>query len=96
MEENSLLHRILVILGLKKPIDCNSNEYLRSRGVQIGEMHIGKRVIVGAGAVVSKDIPDHSIAVGNPIRLVGTCDDFVKRHREQMRKDLADGIGYDL
>lgn len=37
MKETSVLYRILIKLGLKKPIDYNSIEYLRSRGVEIGE-----------------------------------------------------------
>jgi UDP-2-acetamido-3-amino-2,3-dideoxy-glucuronate N-acetyltransferase len=32
---------------------------------------IGKCAMIGAGAVVTKDIPDYSIAVGNPARLIG-------------------------
>ena len=31
---------------------------------------IGKGAIIGAGAVVSKDIPDYAIAVGNPAKVV--------------------------
>lgn len=31
---------------------------------------IGEGAIIGAGAVVSKDIPDLAIAVGNPIRVI--------------------------
>ena len=134
MKESSMLHRILVKVGIKKPIDYNSIEYLRSRGVQIGDnvhilnslidfdhgflvsignnvtlglsnvgrftigdelfigqgaivlpnTHIGSRVVIGAGAVVSRDIPDNSVAVGNPIQIIGTYDDFVERHRKQM------------
>jgi maltose O-acetyltransferase len=29
---------------------------------------LGDRVIVGAGAVVTKDVPDDAIVVGNPAR----------------------------
>ena len=29
-------------------------------------VRIGYRAIIGAGAVVTKDIPDHSVAIGNP------------------------------
>jgi acetyltransferase-like isoleucine patch superfamily enzyme len=29
-------------------------------------------VIIGAGAVVAKDVPDRAIMVGNPARQVGT------------------------
>jgi UDP-2-acetamido-3-amino-2,3-dideoxy-glucuronate N-acetyltransferase len=33
-------------------------------------VRIGERVIVGAGSVVTKDIPDDSVAFGNPARLM--------------------------
>ena len=36
----------------------------------IEPVHIGNNVIVGAGAVVVKDIPDNSVAVGNPARVI--------------------------
>jgi len=32
---------------------------------------IGKWAMVGAGAVVTKDIPDHAIVVGNPAKTIG-------------------------
>lgn len=42
-----------------------------SAGVQvIGNVKIGNNVIVGAGAVVVHDIPDNSVVVGNPAKIV--------------------------
>jgi UDP-2-acetamido-3-amino-2,3-dideoxy-glucuronate N-acetyltransferase len=32
---------------------------------------IGKNALIGAGSVVTKDIPDNAIAYGNPARIVG-------------------------
>jgi UDP-2-acetamido-3-amino-2,3-dideoxy-glucuronate N-acetyltransferase len=32
---------------------------------------IGRHAMVGAGAVVTKDIPDYALVVGNPARIVG-------------------------
>ena len=32
--------------------------------------HIGAGCVIGAGAVVAKDIPAYSLAVGNPARVV--------------------------
>ena len=33
-------------------------------------MNIGNGVVIGAGSVVSKDIPPYAIAVGNPIKII--------------------------
>lgn len=35
-----------------------------------GCKHIGKGVIIGAGAVVTKDIPDYAIVGGNPAKII--------------------------
>lgn len=36
----------------------------------IGKVTIGDNVIVGAGSVVVKDVPENSVAVGNPARII--------------------------
>lgn len=36
---------------------------------------IGSDVVIGAGSVVTKDIPAHSVAVGNPARVIRAIDD---------------------
>lgn len=33
-------------------------------------MTIGDEVVIGAGSVVTKDIPSNSVAVGNPARVI--------------------------
>lgn len=37
---------------------------------------IGSRVIVGAGSVVTRDIPDNSVVAGNPARILRTFDQY--------------------
>lgn len=37
-------------------------------------IRIGRRAMVGAGAVVTKDVPPFAIVVGNPARIVGYAD----------------------
>lgn len=46
------------------------NVELGSNVCIIGEIRIGNNVRIGAGSVVVKDIPDNSIAVGNPARVI--------------------------
>ncbi len=50
-------------------------------------MHIGDNVVIGAGSVVTKDIPAWSIAAGNPCRVIRTITDNDKRklfHSEEI------------
>lgn len=42
---------------------------------------IGPNAIVGAGSVVSRDIPPDSVYAGNPARFVCTMDEFIKKNR---------------
>ena len=46
------------------------------------DVKIGKNCIIGAGSVVTKNIPDNSIAVGNLARVIGD----IKRAEEKYEK----------
>jgi serine O-acetyltransferase len=45
-----------------------------------GQITIGSNVSIGANAVVSKNIPDNSIVVGNPGRIVGQQEKNIHIH----------------
>ena len=45
-------------------------------------VQIGNGAIVGAGSVVTKNIPEECIAVGNPARIVKTRNELAKKIRE--------------
>lgn len=36
----------------------------------IGDVHIGRNSVIGANSVVVKDVPDYSVVVGNPAKIV--------------------------
>ena len=42
-----------------------------AQAVVLPDVTIGRFALVGAGAVVTKDVPDHGLVLGNPARLVG-------------------------
>lgn len=51
------------------------NDVYISAGARIiGNIHVGNNVIIGANAVVNKDIQDNSIAVGVPAKVVKEVD----------------------
>lgn len=43
--------------------------------VLIGPLTIGRYAMVGAGAVVTKDVPDFTLVIGNPARAIGTVNE---------------------
>lgn len=54
---------------IKTVVDEGST--LGANSVIVCGVKIGKWSMVGAGAVVTKDVPDYAIVVGNPIRILG-------------------------
>ena len=40
----------------------------------IGGVHIGRGAVIGAGTMVTKDVPAFSVAVGNPMRIVRSLE----------------------
>jgi len=63
---------------------------LVKRGASIGAnatiicgITIGEYAMIGAGAVVTKDVPDYALVVGNPARTVGTVDKAGTKKRRQ-------------
>ena len=56
-------------MGKDFPV-IGDNVYIAANSTVIGGVNIGNNVIIGAGSVVVKDIPDNSVAVGNPARVI--------------------------
>lgn len=57
---------------------------------------IGDRVIIGAGSVVSNDIPSNCIAAGNPARVVKSLDTYLKENKTRMNANNMFGEEYTL
>lgn len=55
-------------LGLDVVI--GDNVWVGGSTVICGGVHIGSNVVIGAGSVVTKDIPDWTFAAGNPCRVI--------------------------
>lgn len=56
---------------LVKPVYIEDNCFIGARAIILKGVRIGRGSTIGAGAVVSRSIPEFSIAVGNPVRVVG-------------------------
>jgi acetyltransferase-like isoleucine patch superfamily enzyme len=57
-----------------RPVRIGSGSILNPHVCVTSGVTIGERSFIGAGAVVTRDIPPNSVAVGNPARVVRTFD----------------------
>ena len=54
---------------------------------------IGSDVVIGSGSVVTKDIPDHVIAAGNPCKIIRKITDKERNYwKEEYKKYIAECI----
>lgn len=55
-----------------RPITIGNGVWLGGNVVVLPGVTIGDRAVIGAGSVVTKDIPPDTVAVGNPCRVIKT------------------------
>lgn len=61
------------------PITIGNNCWIGGNTVILPGVTIGDNVVIGAGSVVTKDIPDNAVAVGNPCKIVKNINDVNPR-----------------
>ncbi len=59
-------------LGIEKasPITIQDNVWIGGKVCILPGVTIGEGAVIGAGSVVTKDIPPYSLAVGNPAKVI--------------------------
>ncbi len=88
-DRNSFLNPktgIVTNLEYTAPITIEDNCWIAASVTICGGVTIGEGSVIGAGSVVTRDIPPHSLAVGNPCRVIRqiTDADRLSAHPELM------------
>lgn len=84
-------------LEITKPITVGDNVYIGNNVLLLPGITVGSDVVIGAGAVVTHDIPDHSVAVGVPARVIkSTSDYFAKLQQESLHLGHLHGREKDM
>jgi glycosyltransferase involved in cell wall biosynthesis len=93
--EHSYLTREVMVLAhdhvrrlLRMETHIGKRVFIGCRALIMPGVRIGDDVIVGAGAVVTKDVPSHSVVAGNPAQVVRTGIDLSKACRRVDYRNL--------
>jgi maltose O-acetyltransferase len=76
-----------MILGYTKIglINIKENCFIGDSTIVLPNVTIGPNCIIGAGSVVTRDIPPDSVAAGNPARVICSIDEYIAK-METIRK----------
>ena len=74
-----ILRKTVPDLEITAPIEIGDNVFIGYRSLILAGVKIGKGSIIGAGSIVNKDIPENSVAVGNPCKVIKTTDELLDK-----------------
>ena len=57
-----------------KPVHIKKNVWIGVNVTILPGVTVGENAVIGAGAVVTKDVPDNAVVVGNPARVIKYLD----------------------
>ena len=64
-------------------IQVGDNVHIGVNAVIMPGVKIGSNCIIGCGAIVTRDIPCNSVAVGCPARVIETISEYVEKNRDR-------------
>jgi acetyltransferase-like isoleucine patch superfamily enzyme len=79
------------IIDSAKYTKIGDNVFIGIRSIILPGVTIGNNIIIGAGSVVVRDIPDDVVVGGNPAKIIMTIEDY-KKNRE--KKYLDEAVSY--
>lgn len=69
-------------IDLFKKVTIGNNVHIGTNAVILPGVKVGNNCIIGVGAIVTKDVPDNSIVVGIPARVIETIDEYISKNKD--------------
>jgi len=66
-----------------KPISIGSDVWVGGGVLILPGVRIGSRTVIGAGSIVTRDLPDDVFAAGNPCRVIRDISQENRRARDE-------------
>lgn len=85
-------------LGVTKigRVTIGNDVFIGANSLIMPGVTIGNEVIIGANSTVTQDIPDRTVAVGNPARPICLLDEYLEKERKRMKQAPCYGAEYTL
>jgi len=71
------------MLASSGKIVVGDNVFLGTCSIILKGVRIGENTIIGAGSVVTRDIPANSVAAGNPCKVIMTIDEYYETRKKR-------------
>lgn len=68
-------------------VRIGNNVYIAQHCTIMKGVTIGDNCIIGYGSTVTKDIPNNSVAVGTPAKVICSIDEYYKKRQEKSLKE---------
>lgn len=72
------------LLGYTKigQVNIKDNVFIGANSTVLPNVTIGSNSIIGAGSIVTHDVPDNTVVAGNPAKMIGSIEQYVKKNRK--------------
>ncbi len=67
-----------------KPIEIGADVWVGGGAIICPGVRIGERTVIGAGSVVTRDVPSGVLAAGNPCRVIRELEKADGRYSERL------------
>ena len=73
-------------------VEIGSNIYIGTNVIVLRGVTIGDNCVIGAGSVVTHDIPANSVAVGAPCRVVCSLDEYYQKRKVKGLQEAVEHV----
>lgn len=75
-------------------IHIGDNVFIGWGCIILGNTHIGNNVIIGAGSIINGNIPDNSVVMGNPAKVICTYNHYIEKHKKLLKSSPISNIPF--
>jgi len=77
------------VFGSANRITIGNNVYIGSFATILKGVTIGNNCVIGLGSIVTHDIPDNSVAVGIPAKVICSVEELYEKHQQRGKREAV-------